>query len=124
MTTPIEENGEFAYDYDLIDRHGVRVPTADIASIVMTLYNQETGAIINSRDRVDVFNANGGTYDSTVTGTTRPGTVEFVPEDNPIINDALSVETHVALFEAEWIDHGRRSWEVYIQVKNLRLATA
>src|SRR3972149_284487 len=78
------------------------IPAASIGTLTLMLYDQKTeldspgstGAIINSRNRQDILNANGCTVDSSGNMV-----MTFTPADNAIVNTGLSSERHVALFE-------------------------
>lgn len=91
-------------------------PFGNLDSLTLTFYNKKTGAIINSRSSQNVLNANGVTLGSS-TGLL---TWTMVPADNPIIDNTLRVEEHVALFVAIWNGGTKRmNHEVSILVRNL-----
>jgi hypothetical protein len=83
-------------------------------TLTVTLYNQADGAIINSRNAINILNANGGSVSAGV------GYWIMDPDDNAIVNDARDEEIHVALFEWTW-NSGQRGapWEVLLNVRNL-----
>lgn len=116
MIANIEEGGVFAYDFTLIDRDSQPVPLSAMTSLKMTLYDRATDGIINSREEVDILNANGGSFDA----TSGEGSFTFLAADNPIVTAAKPFETHVALFEAVYAE-GTKNWELRIEVKNLNL---
>lgn len=75
-----------------------RLPNGTLSSLRFTLYaDDESHTIINNRDALNVLNANGGVIE---------GDGRFVmtlsPADNPILNDALDVERHIARFDWGW----------------------
>ena len=85
MISPVDRfipDGSTAfYRASVVDEDGVRIDSDDIDSITLTLYDVDSGAIINSRDAQDVNGANGGTYTYqtaaiTVTGLILPGCTE------------------------------------------------
>lgn len=73
---------------------GDPIPGSVLDSLTLTLYQEYTRAIINSRNRQNVLQLNGVTVaeDGTLLWT-------MTREDTAIINDALRSEPHVALFE-------------------------
>lgn len=103
------------------------IPGASLGTLTLMLYDQATElatpgtteAIINSRNRQDVLNANGCVVDST------GGLVmTFGPADNVIFHPTKSSERHVALFEytyAAGLKAGKE--EVLIDVYNLSRTT-
>lgn len=85
------------YTAQLLDELGGAVPASSLSTLVLTLYDRVTNAIINSRNQQNVLNTNGVTIDASGNITW-----SITPADNVILNDALAVEMHVALFEATW----------------------
>ncbi len=75
------------------DENEAAVGSGDITTLTVTLYDEATGTVINSRTDTDILNANGGTLDASGNGT---WTMD--PADNPIIN-GKAYEAHIALFE-------------------------
>jgi hypothetical protein len=123
MQQPVEEGGSFLYEYRLVDRTGTPVPAGSVESLVMSLYKRGSKEIIATKDHIDVLNANNGTYgEPNADGFN--GSMKFLAADNPIIDDTLTYEMHVALFEAAWEGGGTKKWELYIQVRNLTLVPA
>ena len=66
MISPVDRfipDGSTAfYRASVVDQDGGRIDSSDIDSITLTIYDVDSGAIINSRDAQDVNGANGGTY--------------------------------------------------------------
>ncbi len=106
------------YTATLKDEAGVVIPSADLTTLTLTLYNESNGAIVNSRDNQNVLNAAGVTIDANglLTWTMDPG-------DNPIVDTSLAsgrTELHVARFDFTWsggAKTGRRL--VIIEVRQL-----
>lgn len=103
------------------------IPAASLTTLTLTLYNQateladpdSTAAIINSRSRQDILNANGCTV-----STGGVMTLTLTPADNVIVDDTKSSERHVALIEysyAAGLKAGKE--EVLIDVLNLSRTT-
>ena len=69
----IHEGSSAFYRAAIVDEDGVRINSSDINSITLTLYDVDTGSVINSRDEQDVNGANNGTYsysNASITGAT------------------------------------------------------
>lgn len=111
----------------LKDETETAIPAASINTLTLLLYDQltelaspgSTGAVINSRNRVNILNANG------CTATSSGGvTLTLTPADNVIVNTGESSERHVALFEwtyAAGLKGGKE--EVLIDVSNYARTT-
>ncbi len=113
----IAEKTTVVIDGDLTNESGGPLGSGDLATLTLTLYDRASGSIINSRSAQDVLNANQVTVDGS-------GNFQFSmnPADNPILDDTLDVETHVALFEWTWSAGGATKagkHEIYLLVKNL-----
>jgi len=118
---PVNERTTAKYTTDpLVDEDGVVIPGTLVASATLTLYDQRTGAIINSRNQQNVNNANNVTIADT-------GILSWVlqPADNAIVNSKLAQEVHVAVFDLRWDAGSSRSLhEVKILVNNIGKVTA
>ena len=104
----------------LTDEDGVVVAGSILSSATLTLYDERTGNILNSRSAQNVNQANGVTISDA-------GIVSWlmVPADNAIVNTKLPQEVHVAVFDFRW-DAGssRAMHEVKFIVNNLGKVTA
>jgi len=97
----VQEATTATYTATLKDDAGVVIPSADLTTLTLTLYNEKTDAVINSRTAQDVLGVNGGT----VHATSGLLTQVFAPADNPIIDTALEhgrTEVHIAQFDFTW----------------------
>jgi len=96
MTTHVglKERSTHVYTATIKDENSVVVPAASLNTMTLTLYAERTGTIINSRSQQNILNANNVTISS---GGVLVWTMQ--PADNAIVNSALSVEPHIALFE-------------------------
>jgi len=75
----------------------VGIPAADLDMLVLTLFDEQTGEILNGRDHQDILGTNGG--DINAAG----GLVLTLDgADNPIVAGARASELHVALIEWTW----------------------
>ena len=97
------------------------VPGSSLLSLTLTLYDVETGQIINQRDNQDVLNTNQVTVDEN-------GLLTWYmqPEDTIIVTDELppdSTEQHIALFTFTWtrtpLPDGVGREQVYHFIKQL-----
>ncbi len=116
-TVEINELNSACVQWDIVDEHGDPVPLGNVASFTVTLYDDLTNTIINSRDDQDILNANGGTY-GTLDGHVG---FDFSSDDNPILGtwQRGRRESHTALFELRWGPTGYWSGEVRLLVGNL-----
>lgn len=102
----------------LVDETGTGITLGYLVSVTLTLTDQETGAVINSRDQQDVLNANDVTIDAN-------GNLTWIlaPEDNVILSSTINslgiVERHVALFEWVYATSRKGNCEIYIDVSNV-----
>jgi hypothetical protein len=83
------------------------------ATLTLTLYDAPTLTILNSRNKQNILDANGGevTFDGEFT-------FEFSPNDNVIVGNRKE-ERHVALFEWSWEVGSRKGkHEVHFTVRN------
>jgi len=71
------------------------VPLASLVTVTLTLFVEKSGAIINSRNAVDIKNANGGT----VHATSGLLTLLLSPLDMAVLLTGQRFETHIALIE-------------------------
>jgi len=99
----------------LTDESGTAVPLATVTALTLTLYDQGTRAIINSRRNQNVLNANGVTYGASnglVTWLVRPADMACV--------SGAPEEVHVALFTCKW-EGGlkERAWRVMLPIENI-----
>lgn len=118
---PVNERSTARYTTDpLTDEDGAVVAGSILSSATLTLYDQRTGAILNSRNQQNVNQANGVSISDA-------GVVSWllVPADNAIVNTKLPQEVHVAVFDFRW-DAGtsRAVHEVKILVNNIGKVTA
>ena len=114
MGFTVAEQTTRRYTATIQDETGAAIPAASLTTLKLTLYDRATGAVINTRDDQNVLNANDVTVDGNglLTWTMKPA-------DNPILNDALAQEHHVALFEFTYASGAKRGQhEVDFVVRN------
>lgn len=101
-----------------VDANGAAIAKASLISLVATLFDEATGAAINSRNSQNVLDANNGTVASDGTLTLRLG-----PSDAAIVGSSLSagdVELHRLRLRWTWSDGvatrtGVDEWIVRVQ---------
>lgn len=129
-TFAIQEQTSGAYRATITDEGGSMLPGSTLSTLKLTLYQVGSGGAItyiNARNEQNVLNANGVTvYDALQVDTLSDGTTLsynlkwiIAPADTTIINSALKVERHIALFEWTWPTGKAGKHEVILAVKNL-----
>lgn len=114
----VNEQTTFLYTCTLKDESGVVIPLSAVSSLTITLYDEDTGAIINSRDGQNALNANNVTLHST------SGLLSWIaqPADNAIVTAtrvAGSVEKHKVLFKWTWATSKKGNHELQILVRQM-----
>ncbi len=97
-------------------RDGVTpVPLANLDTLTLTLFLEETGAIINSRLASDILGTGGGT----VHATTGVLTLVLAPLDMVTVDTDETFEMHVALIEWTYDGTGQAGGqEIAFRVRN------
>ncbi len=113
VSTPIPERTTQRITFTVQDESAVAIPGANLTTLTVTLYDQDTEAIINSVDDRDILNTGGGTVDSSGNGV---WTMD--PADNQIVG-AKDIEFHIALFEWTYGATGQGRQTVKLEVVNL-----
>jgi hypothetical protein len=118
---PINERTTAKYTSDpLLDETGAVVAGSTISTATLTLYDQRSKAILNSRNEQNVNQANG-------VAISEAGVVtwDLTPADNIIVDDCCATEIHVAVFDFRW-DAGasRCLHEFKIAVTNIGMVTS
>ena len=118
----VDEKTTARYKVVLNDETGTSIHLNDMTTITLTLYDEYTGTIINSRNAQDVKNTNNVTYSN-------PGILTWTlqPNDNIIVSNDIRTngyEKHIALFEFTW-DSGAKAGkhELEFQVRQLNKVT-
>ena len=105
-----KEDSTAIFSCTLVDEDGAPVTAARLTGLTFWL-RDHLGAIINSRDTVDILNANGGTIDSN-------GLLTLIlePEDMVIVGTgSFQVENHTMHILKEWDSlNPRRDWDVFV----------
>jgi hypothetical protein len=118
---PINERSTARYTSGpLTDEDGAVVAGSILSSATLTLYDERTGTIINSRNKQNVNQAN----DVTISDA---GVVSWLlkPADNVIVNNKLIRETHVAVFDFRWdAGESRAVHDMKILVNNVGNVTS
>ena len=115
----VHEKSTRVYTATIEDENGNAIPSSSLTTLLLTLYSQHSGTIINSREGQNVLNANNVTVDANglLTWTMQP-------DDNQILDNTLTSERHKALFEFTY-SAGAKSGkhEVVFVVDNLSKVT-
>lgn len=96
--------------------NGSRVPLSDVSAFTLTIFDQQSSAIINSRNAQNVLNTAGGSYSA-------DGDVEvtFGSDDNVIVAAASDrppdyLETHIAVLDITYAGgHFNRLVEIRVR---------
>ena len=120
MLISVNEGSTARYSTTLLKDSGAPVTSAELTTLTLTLYDKNTGNILNGRDAVNVKNVAGGTFHA----TTGAFEMLFNALDNAVVGappNTPLIERHIALFEATWDSNGALNWEVEIDVRHLNL---
>lgn len=119
ISSPLDEQSSALVTAEVTNEAGVAVPASALSTLTLTLYDRQTGTILNSRDGQDVLNTNGVTVDSA--GLFAWG---LTPLDTIIIDVTKALETHVGLFTWTY-DSGTKTGrhEIVHVVRNLTKVT-
>lgn len=114
----VREKCTAVYTATIKDENGVALASASLTTLTLTLYDQASGTIINSRDAQDILN----THNVTVSAL---GVLVWTmqPADNAIVGTSVAAgyrERHVALFQWTWSAGTKAGkYEVLIDVEQL-----
>jgi len=114
----INEGASALYTATLLDETGAVIDGTALDSLVLTVYDVDSGAILNSRNAQNVKNANGVTI-------TALGALAWTlaPADNAILGKGAT-ERHAAYFLATWASGAKKCpHEMTWLVRNLTKAT-
>lgn len=107
----------------LKDETGTPVPKASLISLTLTLYDQNTRAIVNGKRNANVLDQGGVTVGAT------DGLITWAvsPFDTMLLTSGGANGTHVAIFTAKWGTSGvtqrEHSWMVMFPIENLPFTT-
>lgn len=90
----INERTTPEWAFDLIDGAGDPIEATALNEFTATLYDKETGDIINDRDEQNALNANQFTVDADGHGLWK-----LTPEDTAVLHPGTDFEVHVLLLE-------------------------
>lgn len=97
------QGSSFNLEVTLKDADGATVDAATVSTLTLTLFDRESATIINSRNAMNVQNANGGTISASIL------TVRLDAADNAFVDDAGTaatgdIEEHIARIIFTWSD--------------------
>lgn len=123
-TQPFRVNEKCSASYSCViqDENGTAIPGSSLTTLKLTLYDQASDAIINSRDHQSVLGVdpavlNGGKVDASGNFT-----LALAPEDNPVVGTPVvnGSERHIAPLEYTYASGAKAGrTEVQIDVANL-----
>jgi hypothetical protein len=110
LTYSVNETSTAFYDFNLVDENDAAIALASLSSLTITLTDDATGAVLNSRNAQNGLNANGVTVSSV-----GKVTWEMSPADNAIVGSPVpdGGETHTAVFRWTWASGARAATEVF-----------
>lgn len=114
----IAEKTTWRFTATLLDETGVAIPSAELVTLTLTLYNRDsaTQEIINSVSAVNILNTGRGVMHAT-SGLLA---VTLEPNDNAIITSTSDLEWHRALIEGAYaVGNKKFKHEIDFQVRNL-----
>lgn len=114
-TFHIDEKETPVYTAILTDENGAVIPGASLTQALLTLYDVETGAIVNGRNLQNVLNANDVTIDAA-------GLLTWAIQiaDVTLLVGAAPRAIHRALFQFFWQGNARhKPHEVELVIRNL-----
>ena len=114
---PIPEESSARITGILVDEDGVALTALD--TITATLFDRCSVRILNARNRQDVLNVNGGTFDP----ATGRFTLLLSPAANLIINQGRWIEEHMVRFDFTFTPAGSTQrtgrWAAVLRLSNL-----
>ena len=114
LTTIIEEQSSSTYRGTLKDDAGTLVPSLD--SLTLTLWDEESGNVVNARNGQDILNANGGSFNSGLL------TFAVTPPDTTIVDATKEMEFRRMTLTFVWnAGLGQKTHAVRFPVRNLRM---
>lgn len=113
LDTIVTERSTPEYESTILDQNKSAVPILD--SLTLTLWDEATGNAINGRDKQNVLNANGGSFNSGVF------TFVMTPLDTAIVDATKGTENRRITYDAIWNGgDGRKTHDVRFKVQNLK----
>lgn len=113
-TVEINEKASALYTATLKDENGVVISLGNITTATMTLFDVETGTIINSRNAQDIKNAN----NVTIHATSGLLTWSLQPADTIIVDSTRPGEEHRAEITVVYNSRVNKH-EVVMYIRNL-----
>jgi len=94
---PVAEGVSALLTAQLVDEDGLGIPGSQLIALTFTLLDRDSGAIVHSRNLVNVLNANGGTVDED--GNLR---LQLTALDTVLLDVAHQREGRIARFRWTW----------------------
>jgi hypothetical protein len=102
----------------LVDAPGDPIDGTALTTLTLTLYDEDTDEIINSRDDSDIKNTGGGSVDASGNFS-----LLLAPADMPIQTSSKRREQHIALVEWSYPTGNKGAQEFAFTVVNLHRRT-
>lgn len=113
FSAPADEDATTRFQGVVVNEAGARLAWADISAMTLTLYNEGTGAIVNSRTAANVYNVE-------ATGDASGNFVlTLLPADMVIVDTTLLAERRVALLQYTYSSGKKGKTELVFTVRNL-----
>jgi hypothetical protein len=116
VSSSVPETSTFAWRLPMRWKDNTLIQLADIDTAVMTLYEGETGAILNGRNQQNIKNTN----DVSINDTDGMLTWRVQAADTTMQNIYRSLERHVALFMIVGTQGETWMQEVHFPILNMR----
>lgn len=113
---PFPEGSTRRYTAILRDATGTPIGSSQVTAITLTLIDEDSGAVVNSRSDQDVFNANGGTLDADGNFVMVFSELDTAILGSPVTDGAL--QSRRATFKVTYAS-GQENHEVIFFVQNM-----
>lgn len=114
----VNEKSTFLWTGTLKNENGVALGPSDLVTLICTLYDEDTGTIINSRNQQNILNLNNFTL---TTASSANISWDSPMADQLIVDDTKETEVHIAKIEWTFGSGGAFGGkkEIAIRVVNL-----
>lgn len=114
VSTSLPEQKTSRFNAVIKDELGVATPASSLTTLTLTLYNKKDLVIINTRNKQNILNINGGTVDSSGNFA-----LTLDPVDMIVVRRVNIQETHIALIEWTYGINKAGGHEIEFTVDNL-----
>lgn len=119
--TVLPQDSSRVIQYQFTDLDDLPIPGSDLHALTLTLYDLESGVLINGRDNQSILGLDGIPLNGGMVDEDGLLTLELAPADMVIQSeDVYAPELHILLFRYSWNAGAKRNWhELLITVGNL-----